>query len=176
MHAEPLPRRCHTVKFDPMVFSCDGRPAYDAATMRVNSKWSTIALAVMTATLVPQGAPAAEVITAKGPEVSMSVSRVIGAQAITVTGTAPAARPVEAALYATYSRDLPTVLLSRRVFVTDASGKFTNAISTAPAYFSGAILTVVVRSLPGGRPTSASLDVVPPNMPAPPDALPYSVR
>ena len=176
MHAQALPWRCQTVKFGATGFPYASPAGYDAATMRVNSKWSSIALTALSAALlIPQGARAADA-TAVGPEVSLTVTRAVGAQAVTVTGTAPAARPVEAALYATYSRDLPTVLLSRRVISTDASGKFTSTISTAPAYFRDAIVTVVVRPLPAGQATSASLLVTPPNVTAPPDNLPYSVR
>ncbi|BDE07011.1 hypothetical protein WPS_22870 [Vulcanimicrobium alpinum] len=172
MHDPAFPWRCQTVKFGPAGFSEGGPGVYDAATMRVNSKWSTIALAVTGFTALAAPAARAADATATGPGVTLNVSRVIGAEALSVSGSAPAARPVEAALYATYSRDLPTVLLSRRVIDTDASGKFTTTIPTAPAYFAGAILTVVVRPLPGGARTSASLPVAPPNVPAPPDTDP----
>jgi hypothetical protein len=83
---------------------------------------------------------------------------------------------LEAALYATYSQDLPTVLLSRRIVSTDANGRYDATVSIAPAFFRNAIVTVVVRALPDGAGARATIVVAAPNVPAPPDDIPASVR
>ncbi|MBV8748580.1 MAG: hypothetical protein JO103_02575 [Candidatus Eremiobacteraeota bacterium] len=110
--------------------------------------------------------------TATTAPVTLTLTRAAGHEAVVATGNAPAARPVELAAYATYSRDLPTVLLSRRVVTTDANGRFTTTLPLAPAYFRGALVTVVVRSVPDGPSATARISVTAPNDPTPADADP----
>jgi hypothetical protein len=81
--------------------------------------------------------------------VPVSVSAVTGAAAVLVSGVAPGASQLQALLYATFSPDVPTVLLSRRSLVTDADGHFAATIPVAPAYFSGAVITVIVQTSAG---------------------------
>ena len=106
----------------------------------------------------------------------MTVTRATGAEAIAITGSAPGPGPLEARLYATFSQDVPTVYLGRRPVPTDANGRYNVTLPIASAFFRGAIVTVVVQSLPAGASTRASFKVGAPNVPAPPDDIPSSVR
>jgi hypothetical protein len=146
---------------------------YDAATMYRNSTSSIALIAALAAACLPASA---QVGGGAANGISLTATRVVGAEAVRITGTAPASRPLEAALYVTYSRDLPTVLMNRRYLTTDASGRFDATISTAPAFFPTAIVTVVVRALPAGPDARATFSVGAPNVPVPPDDIPASVR
>jgi hypothetical protein len=158
-----------------MGFSGWGPDLYDAATMRVINPPSITLLAAAAVLFAPIGAPGAPVPAAP-PGVTVTATRVVGAEAVTITGNGPVAQPLEAALYATFSRDIPDVLLSRRAVPTDAQGRYTATIPIASAFFRGAIVTVVVRSLPAGPSARATFPVGAPNVPAPPDDIPSSVR
>ena len=148
---------------------------YDATTMRLSTSPS-IALAAAAAVLfAPLGASGAG-SPAGANGVTLTAARAVGAEAVTITGNAPVAQPLEAVLYATFSRDLPTVLLSRRTVPTDAQGHFDAVIPIGSAYFRNAIVTVVVRSLPAGPSARATITVGAPNVTAPPDEIPASVR
>lgn len=147
---------------------------YDAATMSGLRRRHSFAIAALAAACGALGAQASAEPALR--DISLTVVRVVGSEALLVNGESGLARPVEAALYATYSRDIPTVLLSRRILRVAADGTFTATLPVAPAFFRGAILTVVVRSMPGGRAASASIAVAAPNGEAPPDTLPPSVR
>jgi hypothetical protein len=139
-------------------------------------KWSAITvIGTVAALFVPLGAVGAEA-GGGAPGVTLTLSPAIGREVVNVSGTAPAARSVEASVYATFSRNVPTALLSRRIIPIDASGHYAATLSHAPAYFRGAIVTVVVRSLPAGSFATAEFLVDAPNVPAPPDALPPSYR
>jgi hypothetical protein len=151
-----------------------GPDLYDAATMRVITPPSIALFAAAAALFAPIGAPGA--VSPAAPGVTVTATRVVGADAVTITGNGPVAQPLEAALYATFSRDIPDVLLSRRAVPTDALGHYTATIPIASAFFRGAIVTVVVRSLPAGPSARASFPVGAPNVPAPPDDIPSSVR
>jgi hypothetical protein len=143
--------------------------------MRVINPPLIALLAAVSALIAPIGAPGADAPAAPSG-VTVTATRVVGAEAVTITGTGPAARPLEAALYATFSRDIPDVLLSRRAVPTDAQGRYWATIPIASAFFRGAIVTVVVRSLPAGSSARATFQVGAPNVSAPPDDLPASVR
>lgn len=147
---------------------------YDAAVMHVSARFP-IALFAAVLALVAPAAAQNPVGQAAAPGLTLSATRVVGTDSVRITGTAPAARPLEAAVYATFSQDLPTVLLSRRIVSTDANGRYDTTLTTAPAYFRNAIVTVVVR-VPDGAGASTTLRVVAPNVPAPPDDIPASVR
>ena len=139
--------------------------------MHIAARYSTAFLAATAALCAPV---AAQNVPVTG--VTITATRVAGSEAVRITGSAPAARPLEAALYATFSRDLPTVLLSRRIVSTDAAGRYDATVTIAPAYYRDAIVTVYVRALPDGIPAGATLRVAAPNVPAPPDDIPASVR
>jgi hypothetical protein len=139
------------------------------------TKWSAITLIGAAAALfAPLGANGAE--AGGGAPVTLNLIPAIGREAVTVSGMAPAARPVEATVYATFSENLPTVLLSRRIIPTDAAGHYMATLSHAPAFFRGAIVKIVVRSLPAGAFAEAQFPVYAPNVPAPPDAWPPDYR
>ncbi|MDB5073760.1 MAG: hypothetical protein JWM87_4871 [Candidatus Eremiobacteraeota bacterium] len=135
---------------------------------------STFALAALAAVLGAQiPASAADVPVTS---ITLAATRAAGAEAVRITGKAPASQPLEATLYATFSKDLPAVLLSRRPVSTDADGRFDAALPIAPAYFRNAVVTIVVRSLTAGAGARTAITIAAPNLPAPPDDIPASVR
>lgn len=170
-----LSTHCHTVNFAAMGFSSLPHGVYDAATMRLPSP-STLAFTGTVAVLLfPLIAPGAQV-SQNTQTVTLALARAVGSEAVTITGSAPASQPLEAALYARFSRDLPSVLLSRRPLNANAAGHYSATLSLAPAYFRDAVVTVVVHAVPDGPSAEASLLVAAPNVPAPPDDIPPSVR
>lgn len=148
---------------------------YDAATMRLSSPPSIAFVAAAATLFAPLGTFGAEPVTAPNP-ITVFATRAVGAEAVTITGNAPVAQPLEAVLYATFSQNIPTVLLSRRAVPTDSQGRFNATLPIAPAFFRNAIVTVVVHSLPAGPSARATITVGAPNVPAPPDDIPASVR
>lgn len=108
--------------------------------------------------------------------VTVTATRFAGSEAVSLSGSAPPQQRLEASMYARFSKDLPTVLLSRWFFSSDTEGHYNAALPIAPAFFRHAILTVVVHTLPSGPTASADVEVRAPNKPAPPDELPPSVR
>lgn len=132
-------------------------------------------LGTLAVLLAPCGARGAETPAAT-PAVTVTLTHVVGAEAVRLAGNAPASAPLEAALYARYSKDLPTVLLSRRPLAADAAGHYAVVMPIAPAFFRGAIVTAVVTTTAPGAPAQASVLVTAPNAPAPPDDVPASVR
>jgi hypothetical protein len=147
---------------------------YDAATMQVSTRISIPFLAAMAALAAPVAAQNSSAPPVTG--ITLTATRAVGSEAVHITGTAPAARPLEAAIYARFSQDLPTVLLSRCIVSTDAAGRYDATLPIAPAFFRGTIVIVSVRAIPGGAGASATTTVAAPNVPAPPDDIPASVR
>jgi hypothetical protein len=91
---------------------------------------------------------------APAPVAGVTVVAGTGPDSVRVSGTFAGAHQLQAVLYATFAPDLPNVLLSRRALVTDAGGHFDVAIPLAPAYMTGAIITVIVQTsaaVPLGR-------------------------
>lgn len=107
---------------------------------------------------------------------TVSVTQVAGAEAIAIAGTASPARSLGVTLTTRISEDLPDAVLSRRVITADANGRYAITLPTAPAFIRGALLVVEVRQLPDGATARAVVSVGPPNVPAPPDAVPPSAR
>ena len=142
--------------------------------MNVITRLSLPLLAAMAALAAPIAAqsPSAPDVT----RITLIATRAVGSEAVHITGTAPAARPLEAALYARFSQDIPTVLLSRRTVSTDAAGRYDATLPIAPAFFRGAIVIVSVRAVSDGAGATATTKLVAPNPPAPPDDTPSSVR
>lgn len=134
-----------------------------------------ISLAAALGALIPIGAIAADAPTA-GSVAALSVTPVIGAEAVRVSGTAPGAHQLQAILYANFSQDIPTVLLSRHPVTADADGRYNTTLSIAPAYFRGARITVIVQSLSGVPIAQGSITIAAPNVPAPADVLPPDYR
>jgi hypothetical protein len=116
-------------------------------------------------------------LAGRGAEnLTVAATRLTGSEAVTVSGSASPQQRLEAAMYARFSKDLPTVLLSRWFLSSDTNGHYAAALPIAPAYFRHAIVTVVVHALPTGPTASADVTVRAPNTPAPPDELPPSFR
>lgn len=111
---------------------------------------------------------------AAAPPLTLTVTRAVGAEAVIATGTSTTARTLEATLYATFSRDLPTVILSRRLIRVDANGSFSATLPTASAYFRDAIVTVVVRSPQDALSKTARVSVAAPNIVTPADTDPLA--
>jgi hypothetical protein len=136
------------------------------------SNFALVATA-MIALCAPVGAQTPD---AAAMRVTLTATRAAGSEAVRITGSGPAARPLSVALYGTFSRDLPTVLLSRRSVSTDSTGRYDATLPIAPAFFRTSIITVVVDAVPAGQGARATVVVGPPNAPAPPDDIPKSVQ
>lgn len=108
--------------------------------------------------------------------ISLELRPVRGSETIAVSGTAPAGRAVQLTLYATFSRDIPDVVLSRQTVLPNGDGAFATTVPIAPAYFRGAIITVVASTPPSGPSASARITVAAPNVTVPPDNLPSDVK
>jgi|GEM_PF-4354969 hypothetical protein len=132
--------------------------------------FSSLAFATLCLITGPAASRAAD--TTVSP-LTLSVSRAVGADAVVLNGTSRASGPLEATLYATFSRDLPTVVLSRQNLAVGADGTFGATIPTAPAFFRDAIVTVIVRSLHDNVSATAHLSVAAPNVDTPADANPH---
>jgi hypothetical protein len=158
--------------FPNALFSGDSA-VYDAATMQLRNPLSFAILAATAALCAPAGAQTADPAATR---ITLTATRAVGTEAVKITGSAPAARPLEASLYATFSRDLPTVLLSRRSISTDATGRYDATLPIAPGFFRNAILTVVVDAVPAGNGARTTVIVGAPNVSAPPDDIPASVH
>jgi hypothetical protein len=146
---------------------------YDAGTMRSFNPFSFVLFGSAALLLLPFGAQAQSSATASSP--TLAVTHAHGSEALGLTGDAQSNGRLSIALYARFSRDLPTVLLSRREIVADAAGHYAATLPIAPAFFRGAIVTVVVQSQNGAS-VEASVLVTEPNVPAPPDDTPASMR
>jgi hypothetical protein len=101
-----------------------------------------------------------------------------GAEAIDVSGHGSSGQVLTVTLVSTLDRDLPDVVLSRTSLKADASGVFTGAISIAPGFTRGSIITVYVTSF--GSSSAATARYLPdaPNrgVVIPLDNVPRSVR
>ena len=86
-----------------------------------------------------------------------------GAEAVSVTGTAPPGAIVTLTLTALISEDLPTVLVSRHDAAADVNGRFAAVIPIASAYERGIVLTVIATSASGAAPAQAQLTTGAPN-------------
>jgi hypothetical protein len=95
--------------------------------------------------------------------IKLEVHPLPGSEALIVSGQAPAGVPVTITLFATYSTDLPTVVVSRNDAHPDASGRFSTIVPIAPDYFRGSLMDVLATSLPGVTVATARYVVGPPN-------------
>jgi hypothetical protein len=142
--------------------------------MHLSTRLTIPFLAAVAALVAPVAAQNSNVPPVTG--ITLNATRVVGTDSVHITGTGPTGRPLEAALYARFSQNLPTVLLSRRSVTTDAAGRYDATLPIAPAFFRGAIVTVLVRAIPDGAAATATMIVAAPNVPAPPDDIPASVH
>lgn len=95
--------------------------------------------------------------------ISLEARQLQGAEAIDVTGAAPAGAQVTLTLLALLSPDIPTVLVSRHDVVSDVNGRFRAVVPIASAYERGTILQVVATSAPGVASAQAQLTTGAPN-------------
>lgn len=107
---------------------------------------------------------------------NLDVKPVVGTESLSVAGSAPGATSVTVTLWATYSRNMPTVVLNRRTIRTNADGAFSSVVPIAPGHFEGAVVTVVVTAAPGGGTAIARYTVGIPNVTVPPDNLPNNMK
>lgn len=168
-----------TVNSAEMGYPARGLGVYDAHTMRLFSP-PPIALfgcaAALVASLGPSSAQSPSPSPSPVPARKLVLTHAVGSEAVTLDGDTQPNQQLEAALYARFSRDLPTVLLSRQSFASDASGHYAKTMPIASAFFRNAVITAVVRIVSTGALVQASLLVTAPNVPAPPDDIPASVR
>jgi hypothetical protein len=99
---------------------------------------------------------------ASGP-ITMDVRPQPGSEAVSVNGHAPSTAPVTITLLATFSYDVPTVVVSRQDVQPDVNGNFSAVVSIAPSYPRGTLLRVLATSVAGTTPASAQLVVGSPN-------------
>jgi hypothetical protein len=99
---------------------------------------------------------------ASGP-ITMDVRPQPNSEAVSVTGHAPSTAPVTITLLATFSYDVPTVIVSRHDVQPDVNGNFSAEVSIAPSFARGTVLRVLATSVAGTTPASAQLVVGSPN-------------
>jgi hypothetical protein len=97
---------------------------------------------------------------------------------VIVSGSGPANIPLTITLSADISRDLPRVLLSRTTAATDAAGKFSVSIATAPLHLAQSLVLISATSLPGVTEahTSFVLGAPSPGIAHPVDELPRDFK
>lgn len=141
--------------------------------MHISSRTTFALLTAAAALCAPLAVGAADAPAA--PPITLTAARAVGTEAVTVTGTAPTGSTLDVSLYIRYSREIPTVLVNRSTVAT-SGGRYFATIRTAPAYFRDAILMIVVRDPVSGADAKATLKIAAPNLPAPPDGTPASVK
>ncbi len=95
--------------------------------------------------------------------VVLNVAPLEGAEALLVTGQAPPSASVMITLLATFSSELPNVLLSRHNLTAERDGKFQAIVPIAPDYMRDSFIHVLATSSPGVISASAQLLVQAPN-------------
>lgn len=101
-------------------------------------------------------------VIASAAGVTLNATPIAGSEAISVSGNAPPGSAVTITLLATFSQDIPTVVVSRHVVQPDASGNYQARIPVAAAYEGGTLLHVFATSA-GESSATAQLVVGPPN-------------
>jgi hypothetical protein len=142
--------------------------------MRLRNRFHACLVALL-GVMLPVGIMAAD-LPASGSLATLDVWPAVGKEAVRISGTLPGAGRLQAVLYATFSQDVPTVLLSRHSVTTNAKGQFSATLPIAPGYVPGAIITVVVQSPSGVPLAQGRLKVAAPNVPGPADVLPPDYR
>ena len=101
--------------------------------------------------------------SATGSISGLTLVQAPGEQNITVSGKAPGNLPITLTLVGSFSQEIPDTVISRNEVVSDADGRFKLDISPAPAYYRGAILTLVASSVSGVSPAKAQIVLKAPN-------------
>jgi hypothetical protein len=147
----------------PMLFAL-GFPAAPAAPVQGRPGPGSLTLARRFSPTAARSADALAQASSTAPgAITMEARQLQGAEAIDVSGTAPAGAPVTITLLAVVSSDLPTIVVSRHDIVTDVDGRYEATIPVASAYERGTILRVVATSAPGVASASAQLVEEAPN-------------
>ncbi len=94
--------------------------------------------------------------------ITLNVQPQKGSEALRVSGRAPSNAIVTITLLATFSRDLPTVVLSRNDLYAGPSGQFDARIPIAPDYTHNTIIQVLATA-PGAELAQAVINVDAPN-------------
>jgi hypothetical protein len=118
------------------------------------------------------------VANATGSISNLTLAQAPGKQDISVAGKAPGNLPITLTLVGTFSSEIPDVVISRNEVVSDADGTFKTDISPAPAFYRGAILTLVASSVSGVSSAKAQIVLKAPNgtTDIPGDVVPRSAR
>lgn len=125
--------------------------------------------------IVVQNGPAFANVT--GSISNLTLAQVPGKSDITVAGKAPGNLPVTLTLYGSFSENIPDVTISRNEVVSNADGTFKMDVSPAPAYYHGAVLTLVASSVSGIASAKATIVLKSPNGPnLPNDVVPKDER
>lgn len=124
---------------------------------------------------------AGTIVAADAPQsgtTALAVRPHAGAQSIDINGSGPANGAVTVTLVSTISRDIPDVVLSRKVVKTNADGSFGTTLPIAPGFTPGSIVTVYAVSSAGGPAMRAQFSPDSPNrgVTVPLDQLPTDVR
>jgi hypothetical protein len=124
---------------------------------------TVVAVALSAFTPAQAGTTNAPMPVSVSGNMTVAVAPAVGAEAITVSGTAPAMAPVVVVLHASFSRDLPNVYLNRRDVYADADGHFSTVVPIGPDYWRGSILTVTASSSSATSSATAQTVVTLPN-------------
>jgi hypothetical protein len=118
------------------------------------------------------------VANVSGAITGLALSQVPGKLDIAVSGKAPANLPISLTLYATFTTEIPDVVVSRNEVVSDADGSFKTEIPPSSAYYHGAILTVVASSVSGVASAKSKIVLKAPNLTTvvPNDQEPKGIR
>jgi hypothetical protein len=125
----------------------------------------------------PLGAAPTTDAPASGP-VSLLVAPHVGAEAIDVSGRAPAGSALTITLVSTVDVDVPDIVLTKKTLVTGPDGTFTAVISIAPGFTRGSVITVYATPTDGGPAVTARYLTNAPNrgVSIPLDDIPRNVR
>jgi uncharacterized lipoprotein YbaY len=121
------------------------------------------------------------VVAADAPQsgtTALAVRAHAGSQSIDVTGSGPANGTVTVTVVSTISRDIPDVVLSRKLVKPNADGSFSAILPIAPGFTPGSIITVYAASSAGGPAMRAQYSPEAPNrgVTVQLDQLPNNVR
>jgi hypothetical protein len=95
--------------------------------------------------------------------IALNVQPLKGAEAVLITGTAPAGAPVLITLLGTISSDIPNVLISRHDLTAGLDGKFQAVLPIGPDYYRNTFLRVLATSGPNVTSASAQILIGAPN-------------
>ena len=145
--------------------------------MRLRKSRPTFITAFALMALTPIGALAATSVLPNATA-SLTVAPHIGSESIDVSGHGFPSHALTITLVSTFSYDVPDVVLSRTIVVTDADGAFSAVISIASGFTRGSAITVYATTPAGASATAARYFPDAPNrgVVVPLDQVPKAVR